>query len=522
MVSSTIDSDSTPARAAPHTLLPLVFLAGIGSMATEICASRLLAPYYGSSTVVWANIIGLILAALSLGYWLGGRLVDAHPSNRLLGYLVLAAAALIAAVPFAARPFLDLSIGGIERLSAGAVVGSFFAALLLFAPPVVLLGMVTPFAIRLATTDVDAAGVTAGRIFALSTAGSILGAFVPALLTIPLIGTQRTLLGAATIVALAGAMLLPRRWLAAAAALALLLALPPALVKPGPGVIYEGESRYQFIEVVQQGSGANAVRYLYLNEGYAVHSVWRPDTVFTGGEWDMFLTLPPLLGRPARSALMLGNAGGTTARAFGALYPQVTFDGVELDPQVTAVAQRYFGLNDNPRLTVYTADARPFLQATDKRYDLIMVDAYRQPYVPFYLATRQFFALCRRHLAPGGVVALNVSTVPGDTRLADGIAGTLATEFPQVLAWPAMRFNQLVIGLATAAPLQELRRRLAAAPPLVQPLTRLLAIQMQPRRPSTDPWTDDRAPVEWITDAMLVDYAAHGRQVPEHSLPTAP
>ncbi|MGO8684823.1 MAG: fused MFS/spermidine synthase, partial [Thermoleophilia bacterium] len=141
-------------------------------MATEICASRLLAPYYGSSTVVWANIIGLILAALSLGYWLGGRLADARPSPRLLGYLVLAGAALIAAVPFAARPFLNLSIGGIEHLSAGTVVGSFFAALVLFAPPVVLLGMVTPFAIRLAMTGVDAAGVTAGRIFALSTAGS--------------------------------------------------------------------------------------------------------------------------------------------------------------------------------------------------------------------------------------------------------------------------------------------------------------------------------------------------------------
>jgi spermidine synthase len=522
MASSTTKLDAAPARAAPRALLPLVFLAGIGSMATEICASRLLAPFYGSSTVVWANIIGLILAALSLGYWLGGRLADAHPSSRLLGYLVLAAAALIAAVPFVARPFLDVSIGGIERLSAGAVVGSFLAALLLFAPPVILLGMVTPFAIRLATTDVAAAGLTAGRIFALSTAGSILGTFIPALLTIPLIGTQRTLLGAAMIVALAAATLLPRRWLLAALALALLLALPPGLVKPGSGVIYESESRYQFIEVVQQGSGANAVRYLYLNEGYAVHSVWRPDTVFTGGEWDMFLTLPPLLGRPVASALMLGNAGGTTARAFGVLYPQVAYDGVELDSQVTAVARRYFGLNDNPRLTVYTADARPFLQATNKRYDLIMVDAYRQPYVPFYLATREFFALCRSHLAPGGIVALNVSRVPGDNRLVDGIAGTLASEFPQVFVWPALRFNELVIGLSTATPLQQLRHRLSAAPPLVLPLARLLAAQMQPRGPSTDPWTDDRAPVEWITDAMIVDYAARGRQIPEHSLPTAP
>jgi spermidine synthase len=522
MASSTTEIDAAPARVAPRALLPLVFLAGIGSMATEICASRLLAPFYGSSTVVWANIIGLILAALAVGYWLGGRLADAHPHVRLLGYLVLVGAALIAAIPFAARPFLQLSIGGIEHLTAGAVVGSFFASLLLFAPPVVLLGMVTPFAIRLATTEVDTAGVTAGRIFALSTSGSILGTFIPALITIPLIGTQRSLLGAAAIVAFAGATLLPRRWFLVAAALALLLAVPPGLVKPGPGVIYEGESRYQFIEVVQQGTGANAVRYLYLNEGYAVHSVWRPNTVLTGGEWDMFLTLPPLLGRPPHTALMLGNAGGTTARAFGVLYPQVAYDGVELDPQVTAVARRYLGLNDNPRLTVSTADARPLLQASGKRYDLIMVDAYRQPYVPFYLATREFFALCRRHLAPGGIIALNVSRVPGDDRLVNGIAGTLATEFPEVLVWPALRFNELVIGLSTAAPLDELRHRLSVAPPLVLPLTGLLADQVQRRGPSSDPWTDDRAPVEWITDAMIVDYAARGSQIPEHSLPTAP
>jgi spermidine synthase len=504
--------------------MPLVFLAGIGSMATEISASRLLAPYFGSSTVVWANIIGLILAALSLGYWLGGRIADRHPSARFLGFIVLSAAVLIAAVPFVARPFLDASIGGLESLSTGAVVGSFFASLLLFAPPVVLLGMVTPFAIRLAATGVAAAGAVAGRVFALSTAGSLIGTFVPALVTIPLIGTQRTLIGAAAVVAVAGATLLRRRWLAAAALLVLLLALPPGLIKPQPGVIYEGESRYQFIQVVRHGGGADEVRYLYLNEGYVVHSVWRPGTVLTGGEWDMFLTLPALLGRSPARAVMLGNAAGTTARAFGMFYPRVAYDGVELDPQVTALARRYFGLGDNPRLTVVTADARPFLQATKRRYDLIMIDAYRQPYVPFYLATRQFFTLCRKRLAPGGIVALNISTIPGDPRLADGVAGTLATEFPQVLAWQALRFNQLVIGLSAAASLDELRRRLSSpgTPAPLRPLTRLLAAQMQPRAPAGSPWTDDRAPVEWITDAMIVDYAARGRQVPERPLPTAP
>ena len=488
---SSVRAGVSGAALAPRGLMALVFLAGIGAMTTEICASRLLAPFYGSSTVVWANIIGLILAALAVGYWLGGRLADAHPSPRLLGFIVLAGAALIAALPFVARPFLALSIGRLESLSVGAVVGSFFASLLLFAPPVVLLGMVTPFAVRLAVTGVDAAGVVAGRVFALSTAGSLLGTFVPALLTIPLAGTQRTLLGAASVVALAATLLLGPRWLLAAVALALLLAVPPGLVKPEAGVLYEGESRYQFIEVVQQGSGAQAVRYLYLNEGYAVHSEWRPDTVLTGGEWDMFLTLPPLLAHPPRRVLMLGNAAGTTARAFGALYPGVAYDGVELDPQVTAVARRYFGLGRIPRLTVYTADARPFLQATHRRYDLIMIDAYRQPYVPFYLATREFFALCRARLAPGGIVALNVSTVPGDPRLVDGVAGTLATEFPQVVVWPALRFNELVVGLSTAAPP---RSCAAAWPPprcrrLVRPLTRLLAAQMPPAgagRPSLD------------------------------------
>ena len=148
----------------PLALSLLVFLAGIGSMATEMCASRLLAPYYGSSTVVWANIIGLILASLSVGYWLGGRLADRRPSASLLAGIVLAAAAWVALIPFVARPFLDLSIKGIDTLSAGAVVGSFVASLALFAPPVVLLGMVTPFAIRLAATGVQDAGRVAGRV----------------------------------------------------------------------------------------------------------------------------------------------------------------------------------------------------------------------------------------------------------------------------------------------------------------------------------------------------------------------
>ncbi|HEY5527984.1 MAG TPA: fused MFS/spermidine synthase [Thermoleophilia bacterium] len=496
----------------------LVFFAGIGSMATEICASRLLAPYYGSSTMIWANVIGLILIALSIGYVLGGKIADRWPNPRVLGMIVLAGAVLIAIVPFVARPFLAVTINGIDKVSTGAVIGSFAASLILFVPPVLLLGMVTPFAIRIGIENVDKAGSTAGRIFALSTAGSLLGTFLPALLTIPLVGTQRTLLGTAALIAAAAVLLVGVRWLWVAIVLAALLAIPPGAVKATTGAIYEKESRYQFIQVAQEGP----TRYLFLNEGFAVHSVWRPDTVLTGGEWDMFLTVPPLLGRPAAKIAILGNAAGTTARAFGVFYPETQIDGVEIDPAVSAVARQYFGLGDNPKLTVRTADARPFLLTTKERYDLIFIDAYRQPYVPFYLATADFFKLCRERLNPGGIVALNVSTVPGDDRLSRSIAGTLATQFPLVMKWPALHFNQLVLGFSDAQPLPVLDLRAQNAPSQILPLTKLLTSNWSRVAPMADYWTDDRAPVEWITDRMIVSYGISGKARGEVLLPTAP
>ncbi len=504
------------ARTAP--LLVLVFLAGIGSMATEMSASRLLAPYYGSSTAVWAIIIGLILGSLSIGYWVGGRVAERRPDVRVLSALVFGAAVLVALIPFVARPLLELSVEGIATVSVGAVVGSFLASVALFAPPVVLLGTVTPFAVRLTVTGAAGAGALAGRIFALSTLGSILGTVGPALVTIPLIGTQRTLLGAAAVLALAAAIPLGVRWLLPGAAIAALLLVPPGAVKPRPGLVYETESRYQFVQVVERG----AQRRLYLNEGQAVHSVWRADTVLTGGEWDMFLTAPSLLGRTPARAVMLGNAGGTTGRAFGVFFPTTGYDGVEIDPAVNDVAARFFGLADNPRHTAYAADARPFLARSDERYDLIFVDAYRQPYVPFYLATREFFALARSRLKPGGLIALNITTLPGDDRLARAVAGTLAWEFPQVVTWQALRYNQFVVGLDQPLPEDELRRRLRAAQPELLPLTRLFARDLRAASRAARPWTDDRAPVEWITDRMIAAYALRGGDEDEQPLPTFP
>src|SRR5918996_45863 len=478
----------------------LVFGAGIGALATEITASRLLAPYFGSSTVVWANLIGIVLAALALGYWLGGRVADRRPRPTLLGSIVLASAVCVAATPFVAEPFLDLRVEGRDEASSGAVIGSFVAVLLLFAPPVVLLGMVAPFAIRLAVASVETAGAVAGRLYALSAAGSLLGAFLPALGLIPAIGKQRT-------------------FLVVAALLAALVALPPGAVKAKEGLLHEETSYHQYIQVVEEDDGR---RLLYLNEGVAVHSVWRRDSVLTGGVWDAFLALPPLLGRPLERVAILGNAAGTTARALGVYYPEAEIDGVELDPAVSRVGRRYFGLGDNPRLTVHDADARPFLRRTDERYDLIVVDAYHQPYVPFYLATREFFRLARERLRPDGMVALNVAAVPDDERLVRAIGRTVGAELPQVLEWPALRFNTLVLGLSEPLTFDELRRRLQAGPGDLAPLRELLGRDVSALESSGRAWTDDRAPVEWVTDRMIISYAAGGGRLDEDYLPTRP
>jgi predicted membrane-bound spermidine synthase len=204
----------------------------------------------------------------------------------------------------------------------------------------------------------------------------------------------------------------------------------------------------------------------------------------------------------------------------GVYYPNAEIDGVELDPAVSDVGFEWFGMGDNPKLTVHDADARPFLRRTDERYDLIVVDAYHQPYVPFYLATREFFELARGRLAPGGILALNVASVPGDDRLLDGIAGTLAHEFESVAVWPALRFNKILLAFDEAGTAQVRRDEVDAD---LQPLYDLLARDLEPVTGKAErPWTDDRAPVEWVTDRMIVEYAARGGELDEDFLPTRP
>jgi predicted membrane-bound spermidine synthase len=501
----------------------LVFVVGTGSLGAEIAAVRLLAPYFGASTIVWANTIGIVLVALSVGYWLGGRLADRHPNMRALCLVALSAAVMLALVPFVADPLLDVAVDALDEISAGAFVGSLLAVLVLVAIPVLLLGTVSPWAIRLAVHSVEEAGTVAGRLYALSTAGSLLGTLLSALVLIPLVGTRRTFLIFALAIAIVAVWgLRPvRRWALAPVAIAILIALPVGTLKAkteGDGrVIHEAETEYQYARVIEYPDGT---RTLELNEGQADHSVGEaecdagprgprnPESVLTGDVWDGHLVLQ-FAGRdePPRRVAILGNAAGTTSRAYEEFFPRTRVDGVGIDAELSEIGREYFDMN-NPRLHLYHEDARPFLRRIDARYDVISVDAYRQPYIPFYLTTEEFFETVRDRLTPGGVLIVNAGHPEGQDDLEKVLTATIGEVFPHVLRDPIEDTNTLLV--ASEAPLSadRLRASVFALPSALKPTALEAARRLAPPLEGGEVYTDDKAPVEWLIDKSIVDYAS--------------
>jgi spermidine synthase len=486
----------------------LVFIVGSASLGAEIAAARLMAPFFGASTIVWANTIGVVLVALSVGYWIGGRLGDRHPHLRGLCLLVMGAAVLLAIVPFIARPFFDVSVEALDSVSAGAFVGSLIGVLFLVAVPVILLGACSPYALRLAVPDVEHSGRVAGRLYAISTAGSLLGTMLAALVLIPFAGTQRTFLAFAAALALIAALGLGWRFLALPAALIGALALPVGTIKAAGDarVLYERESALQYIRVLEEPDGD---RVLELNEGQARHSLYRPGSYLTGGYWDGMLVLPfTTLQRPPQRVAILGNGAGTMARGYGRFFPRARVDGVEIDPKLEEVGRRYFDMGSNPNLTVYNEDARPWLRRSASGYEVIVVDSYRQPYVPFYLATREFFDLVRDRLAPGGVALVNVGHPEGNDDLETVIGRTMSAVFPNVLRDPFDDSNTLLVASDGAASAGRLHDAISTLPAGLQRLAETEAARVGPRLPGGSVYTDDRAPVEWLVDRSILGYAA--------------
>jgi len=497
-------------------LLPLVFVSGMASLGVEFGASRLLAPYFGTSLYVWGVLIGLILLYLSAGYVIGGRLADRHPRDDLLYQITAWAGLWIGVIPLVSYPILLASQQGFRELSVGLVAGTLLAVVLLFAVPVTLLGCVSPFAIRLLLTDVSTGGNTAGRVYALSTVGSILGTFLPVFWFIPTYGTRPTIEAfALALVGISALALWPRRRLYASFAVAVILAwifLPSGIKPPEVGtLLYERESAYNYIQVVQVGTTTE----LILNEGQAIHSVYDSRSDLTHGYWDYLLLADAF--RPAqstaaapRSVLFLGLAAGTAARQYRLAYgDQVDITGVEIDPEILAAGHRYFHL-DEARAHEVVADARYWLDTQAGRYDVVVLDAYRQPYIPFHLTTKEFFEQVKAHLDPGGVVAVNVGRTATDYRLVDALASTMASVFPSVLLLDDPNYtNTVVYGSTLPVSVNDVARNLQL---VSAPLARDAAasalengnLRLSPYRGQV--YTDDLAPIEQLIDEIIFSY----------------
>ncbi|MGH2560682.1 MAG: spermidine synthase [Thermomicrobiales bacterium] len=510
------------AAISPFFLRAIVFTGGLSSIGIEISASRLIAPYFGDSTFIWANIIGLTLTYLALGYYLGGRVVDRFPRPWLLFTITGVAAFFAGLIPIVSRPILTTSLEAFDEVAVGAFYGSLIGVLLLLAVPVTLFGFVTPFAIRLQIDDVQAAGITAGNIYALSTLGSIAGSFLPVLLLIPVFGTSRTFLILSLtllLLSLAGLLALRERWLAGGLAVMVGLLLLTVItaeagqIKPPyrGELVYETESEYNYIQVLKD----DGAYMLALNEGHAVHSIYDPDELLTRGPWDYFMVGPLFNAqadeRSVEDALIIGLAGGTAARQLTAAYDDVQIDGVEIDPEIVRIGEKYFAM-DLPNLNAIVDDGRFFIRRSDQTYDLIGIDAYHQPYIPFQLTTREFFQEVSDRLNPNGVAVVNVGRHESDYRLVDVIASTMRDVYPHVYVIDVERFsNSMVIGTKSPTALSNFATNVSRLP--TDSILRVVGERsiahgnIREVESGGRVFTDDKAPVELVVDQIIIDAA---------------
>jgi spermidine synthase len=505
----------------------VVFISGLASLAVEMSASRLLGNYFGTSNLVWASIIGLILIYLTAGYFIGGAWADRSP-RYLTFFGVLAWSSLaIALIPLVSRPILRLASTAFDNLQIGVLAGSFTAVMILFIIPVSLLGMASPFAIRLCIQDKENAGKISGRIYAISTLGSFIGTFLPVLVLIPLIGTYRTFLVISTVLmtfSLIGIYLDGRwKWLVRYAwmplvLIALFLWGTPGADKSTQGLIFEGESAYNYIQVLDEDD----FRLLRLNEGQGVHSIYHPTILNFNGPWEQVMSAPffnpaPVVPSSIKSAAIIGLAAGTTSRELFAVFPRVKIDGVEIDPLIVEVGKRYFNM-ENPNLNVIVQDGRWALERSTEKYQVISIDAYRPPYIPWHMTTVEFFQSVRAHLTEDGVMVINIGRGPTDRRLVDALAATIRQVFPSIyISDISGSFNTLLFATVQKTSLENYLANYVHlmenpnTPPL---LLEVLAATYEGLQPLPENeslvFTDDHAPVEQITNSIVLNFLFSG------------
>lgn len=507
----------------------LVFISGMSVMAVELTGLRLLAPFFGTSMIVTTILIGSLMAFLSLGYWLGGRHGDRRPDLHSLCRVTSAAAVLVLLLPFMGQPILRgaamairpaLNTGHLSepRIAIAMVIGSLVGILLLFAGPVTLMGMVSPWAVRLAVSDVKDSGTAAGRLYALSTFGSIIGSFLPALLLVPLLGVRNTFVCVGvTLLAVSapGALGRPRGGAATLVA-ALLFLIPQGWVMPVDGLVYEDESLYHHIQVVdgEYGNCPHA-NLLLLNEGVGIHSAsCRDPEIAIRGAWAYTSAASLFRDDPmtTKEVCVIGLAGGTNARKMLDVHPQAHIDGIEIDGRIVEVGREYFD-NEDPRVTPYVLDGRIFLQATDRKYDVLLMDAYRPPYIPFHLTTVEWWRVVRDHMTEDAVACINVAGAPSDDQtLLRRIYRTMREVFPSVHYLKATRSNDILYATTREKPIGIAQENLQGIPTGTE-LDAIRKVWKRKVKGEVKGWqdalvlTDDQAPVEMLWDVAAFGYA---------------
>ncbi len=477
-------------------------LAGAVVMSMEIVAFRLYAPYLGYSIYVWGTMISVVMAALALGYAFGGWLADRSRTDLPLYAFILGSAMYQLVLVVTARSLLS------ALSTFGDFSGTVLATVIIFVPPMAGLAIVGPYVIRL-LSRAGRAGSTAGKVYALSTVGSIGGILLTSFVLVPRWGTQTALVIACTVSALlgvAGLIKWKRRVLLALAPVAALPFCPDATW--GDNTVWVTESAYNLVRVVREGTQLA----LILNDEHSVATRLEERTGWTGGYYDDF-SLGPLLV-PAKRALVLGMGAGGSIRSMRATAPAVEIDAVEIDPEVVEAAYRYFGVRrDDARLRIHVADARPWIARDTGLYDIIHVDLYQGgPYIPFYLNTVEFFRSVRARMAEDGLLMINVVDAGPDRELLSSTTATLKRVFRSVAVFSRKTGNHMILAFAREHSIDSIRDSLmgARAEDHIAQHARLVAsavVDFVPP-PDTTIFTDNHAPIEEMTRRMLASIAS--------------
>ena len=491
------------------------FFAGVSVMAVELGASRLMAPYFSSSQIVWTVIIGVIMIAMAIGNLWGGKLADKTNSPDRLYGRILIAAIWIALIPFAGRWL----IAGVSLLLATFVTKNFLvwaalaACLVIFAFPCVLLGTVTPSLTKFTVDNLDDTGKTVGRLNALNTIGSIIGTFVPTFITIPAVGTAATFLIFAGVLAAIGIVYFAfarKRMLkgivAAVVIVGLCFTLPTySFAFWENDITMEDESIYNYLQVKDNDKRT----VLSTNVLFGVQSIQRKDAELTGMYYDYALAAPCMAGmdgseNDGRSVMILGMGSGTYASYCVRYFPGVKVQGAEIDQKIADIATEYFGLPDSVEVAV--EDGRAYLTASQEQFDVIMVDAYQDITIPFQLSSVEFFTEVQRHLKPGGVMVVNLNmTSAQDGSINQYLCDTMASVFAHTYTVNVPANTNTVVFCTDADDLRqtfdENRVRLSNAK--YADMMEKVAQSLQDYTGGDCILTDDKAPVELLGMRVL-------------------